>query len=272
MSRVVLSPAVLHCRDLVRKADPDRLLLAELAPEAQRPALWALAAFNWEVERIPERVSESMLGAIRRQWWSDAWEEIAAGSPRRHPVVEALAEANERTSFDLAIVEAILQGREAEQDGPPGDMADLERWARQVGGGLARLEAQALGLPDTDAPAGIGAAWAQIGVLRGLPQMLRRGRHLLPAALLAEHRVSLDALNPGSLPPGWQPLVGAVAASAQSHLGDSGPLPPLFRGYRRLGRLYQDRMRQADWNLFDARINAPTMGRAWQVLRVRLGW
>jgi NADH dehydrogenase [ubiquinone] 1 alpha subcomplex assembly factor 6 len=276
MSRVVLTPATLHCRDLVRKTDPDRLLLAELAPPAHRPALWALAAFNWEVARIPERVSEPMLGAIRRQWWRDAWGEIAAGSPRHHPVVEALAEAHAATSFDLAVVEAMLLAREAEHDGPPADLPTLIKRAEQIGGGLARLEAAALACDGSGAAAQVGTAWNLMAGLRGLPQLLHHGRHQLPEALLAEHAINLDRLDPAAPPPDFGRLIEAIGQTADAHLADTGSaaaqrLPPLFRGYRQLALLYRNRLRAAGWNPFDARINAPTFGRAWRVVQVRLG-
>ncbi len=271
MSRAVLTPAALHCRDLIRKADPDRLLLAELAPADRRPALWALAAFNWEVARIPERVSEPMLGAIRRQWWRDAWAQIAAGQPRRHPVAEALAEAHAATPFDLALIETLLEAREAEHDGPPADLPALVRRAEETGGVLAQLEAAALGLESAAGARHAGTAWALIGNLRGLPQHLSHGRHQLPESLLAEHAIRLDRLDAAAPDGGFLEMIGSIAGYAEARLDETGRLPPLFRGYRRLTRLYGRRLRRAGWNPFDAGINTPTAGRALQVLGVRLG-
>lgn len=271
MSRVVLTSAAQHCRDLIRNTDPDRLLLAELAPPDRRPALWALAAFNWEVARIPERVSEPMLGAIRRQWWRDAWAEIAAGQPRRHPVVEALTDAHAATPFDLTLIETLLDAREGEHDGPPADLPTLVRRAEEIGGALARLEAAALGLGAAADAEHVGTAWALVGSLRGLPQHLRHGRHQLPESLLAEHAIRLDRLDAAAPPAGFLAIIGSVAGHAEARLDETGPLPPLFRGYRRLTRLYGNRLRRAGWNPFDASINAPTAGRALRVLAVRLG-
>lgn len=271
MSRAVLTPAAQHCRDLIRKSDPDRLLLAELAPPERRPALWALAAFNWEVARIPERVTEPMLGDIRRQWWRDAWAEIADGTPRRQPVAEALAEAHAETPFDLSLIESFLDARAAEQDGPPADLPALIRLAEQTGGALARLEATALGL-DAAAYAGhVGTAWALIGSLRALPQHLSHRRHHLPESLLAEHGIRLDRLDPAAPPSGFSEMIASIAGEAEARLAKTDRLPPLLRGYRRLTRLYGDRLRRAGWNPFDAGINAPTAGRAFSVLKVRLG-
>ena len=56
-----------YCLGAVRNNDPDRFVLAMLAPEPVREALIALYAFNIEVARTRELVSEAMLGEIYRR-------------------------------------------------------------------------------------------------------------------------------------------------------------------------------------------------------------
>src|SRR5207249_10503855 len=77
---------------LVRRHDRDRFQTALFAPAARREALFALYAFNYEIARVRERVSEPTLGRIRLEWWR---ENIAAayqgGAVRHHPVAESLA-------------------------------------------------------------------------------------------------------------------------------------------------------------------------------------
>src|SRR6476659_7041720 len=76
---------------LVRRHDRDRFQTVLFAPAARREALFALYAFNYEIARVRESVTEPTLGRIRLQWWR---ENIAAafegGAVRHHPVVEAL--------------------------------------------------------------------------------------------------------------------------------------------------------------------------------------
>jgi phytoene/squalene synthetase len=50
---------------LVRQCDRDRFQAALFAPAAQRETLFALYAFNYEIARVREIVSEPMLGQIR---------------------------------------------------------------------------------------------------------------------------------------------------------------------------------------------------------------
>lgn len=271
MSRASLNANATHCRDLIRKNDPDRFLLAELAPPDMRPALWALAAFHWEVARIPDLVSEPMLGAIRRQWWREAWGEIAQGRPRRHPVVEALTDAHSAYGFDLNLVEGILEGRDGEQDGPPADLAALVYQCERIDGSLAMLQASVLGDTPAATACHVGTAWGVIGSLRALPQSMRRGGHHLPEALLGSHSVRMDRLNPQRPPPGFAKVVDSVAQAAEVRLASTGRLSPMFRGYRQMALMYRDRLAKAGWNPFDPKVNARTAGRAWRLLRIKVG-
>jgi len=68
-----------YCRDVVARFDHDRHLITLYAPQDKRGALCALYAFNYEISRIRESVSEPMLGEIRLQWWHEAIDDIYDG-------------------------------------------------------------------------------------------------------------------------------------------------------------------------------------------------
>ena len=88
------------CRDLVRRADPDRFAAVMLAPAGRRDALFTLLAFNQEIAKTREVVSEPTIGLIRLQWWRDAVAEAYEGQPRRHQVVTPLATVLTGTPLD----------------------------------------------------------------------------------------------------------------------------------------------------------------------------
>src|ERR1700731_1564648 len=56
---------------LVRRHDRDRFQTVLFAPAARREALFALYAFNYEIARVRERVSEPTLGRLRLEWWRE---------------------------------------------------------------------------------------------------------------------------------------------------------------------------------------------------------
>ena len=66
-------PVLSTLGEVVREHDRDRFRTVLFAPADRRDALFALYAFNFEVARIPETVSQPMLGQIRLKWWMDAY-------------------------------------------------------------------------------------------------------------------------------------------------------------------------------------------------------
>ena len=61
-----------YCANILRRQDPDRYLTALFAPADRRPDLFSLYAFNLELARARESVSEPIMGRMRLQWWRDA--------------------------------------------------------------------------------------------------------------------------------------------------------------------------------------------------------
>ena len=254
-------PAALsHVGALARAADYDRYLSALFAPAARREALFALIAFNHEIARIPEAVSEPMLGRIRLQWWREILEAVYAGEPaRRHEVAVPLADAIETCGLDRAPFEQLLDGREAdlEADGPS-DLAALERYAAATGGSLTALMAQASGAdsgPALEVGRQVGAAWAVVGTLRAAPRTAAQGRIMFPADLLAKAGIAANDLQAGRAFDRFAAVGEPVAHRAQALLAAARQarrtVPRQSRGVlliARLADLYLARLRRAAWD------------------------
>jgi NADH dehydrogenase [ubiquinone] 1 alpha subcomplex assembly factor 6 len=122
-----LSPVAL----LVRRHDRDRFQTALFAPAAEREALFALYAFNYEIARVRESVSEPMLGQIRLQWWREAIDAVyGAATPRRHEVVEALGVVVRARALSRNHFARLIDSRERDlDDAPPKTLAALEEYA-----------------------------------------------------------------------------------------------------------------------------------------------
>ena len=98
---------------LVRRHDPDRFLTALFAPPEKRDALLTLYAFNHELARAREVVSEPPLALIRLQWWR----EVVEGAHRRHEVADPLRAAIEAgAARSRATCCALIDAREAEAE------------------------------------------------------------------------------------------------------------------------------------------------------------
>jgi len=172
----------------LRRHDPDRYLAALFAPAERRPALFALYAFNYEVAKTREVVTEPLLGRIRLQWWREALDGIyGGGRVRRHEVVEPLADAVRAFGLSRALFDRLLDAREFDlAGGPPSSLAALELYCEGTSSTLVALALEALGAAGGDAAeAGrqVGLGFALSGLLRGLPFHARAKRSYLPEDL-----------------------------------------------------------------------------------------
>src|SRR5215470_10884870 len=100
------------CEALVRNADYDRYVSALFVPSERRAHLFALFAFNHEVAKTAESVSQPLMGQIRLQWWRDALDEIDGGRVRRHEIVEALAVTMQVHALPRALLDGLIDAHE----------------------------------------------------------------------------------------------------------------------------------------------------------------
>jgi 15-cis-phytoene synthase len=180
---------------LVRRHDPDRFLTALFAPADRRDALLKLYAFNHELARAREMVSEPPLALIRLQWWR----EVLAGERRRHEVATPLSEALAAGALQPTLLLPLIEAREAEAYGDFATQAEWHSWLLAGAGGLAVAAAAALGAGAPESFRPFGAAYGVAGLLRSSLILAAQGRCLLPHDLLARHNLSPEGFihDPG---------------------------------------------------------------------------
>jgi len=231
-----VSDASATWRDLastLKRRDPDRYLTALFAPADRRGALIALYAFNQEIARVREAVSEPLLGRMRLQWWREAIDAIYAGRPIRHEVAVPLADAVARFGLDRRLFERMIDAREADLEyEPPPDLAALVRYAEESSGTLVALVLQALGASSNATTAtarGVGVAYGLTGLIRAVPFHARGRRIYLPAECLDRHGVEPRDLFELRRPAGLAAVCAEVADAARFALAQaraSRPPPP----------------------------------------------
>jgi phytoene synthase len=175
---------------LVRRHDPDRFLTALFAPSDKRDTLLTLYAFNHELARAREVVSQPPLALIRLQWWR----EVVEGAHRRHEVAEPLRAAIDRGELSADDLLPLIDAREIEAEP---NIETLDAWRGYLlgsAGGLAVAAARLLDAPDPEALRPLGAAYGAAGVLRSIAVLARQQRCLLPNDVLAAHGLSPEAV------------------------------------------------------------------------------
>ncbi|ACA16946.1 Squalene/phytoene synthase [Methylobacterium sp. 4-46] len=215
--------AYAHCEALVREGDPDRYFAALFAPAGKRPHLFALHAFNLEVARVRDAVSNPMPGELRLQWWRDALQGEARGDVRAHPVAAALDDTLVRHRLPRQPLVALVDARVFDlYDDPMPSTHDLEGYCGETASSLFRLASIVLadgGEPGGAAAAGhAGVAYAVAGLLRALPWHARRGQVYLPADILARHGVTREDIVAGRGGPGLKGACADLRALARRHV------------------------------------------------------
>jgi phytoene synthase len=191
---------------IVRRGDPDRWLASRFIadPEARADVI-ALYALNLELARVADAVSEPLMGEIRLTWWREAIDELFAGRPpRRHPVVEALAQAVVRRHLAAEPFAAMIEARLADLDGEAfADLDAIEAYLDATAGALMSLAVASVGGGQAAATGPAARAWGLAGLarLRRLPdsvegQVLRRrvDEHLAAARAAAAPVAAFPAL------------------------------------------------------------------------------
>lgn len=263
-----------YCAAQVRSLDSDRYVTALFAPAPRRADLMALYAFNIELARGREAVSEPALGQIRLQWWRDAVAECYGGRARRHQVVQPLAAAIERHGLSRHLFDRIIDAREADfAAGPPEGLEDLLAYADATSAALNLLALQTLGVRDDRlerAGMAAGTGWALAGTIRGLRHLLRVGRSPLPRDLMAKHGLAqADLQSPGRSDPLCN-LVHEISLIAlkyidDSHVEQAGKARPVLL-QTVLARAYLKRLARTGHDPFDQRNARPLSFRAWRLM------
>mgnify|MGYP000020275028 CR=1 FL=1 len=182
----------------VRQYDYDRWLCSLFAPFEIREHLFAFLAFNIELSRIRETVSEPMLGDIRLQWWREALSGLERRSPKSHPVIEALDFANRQKPIDFSLMQSMVDVRAKDLDPTPiSSIDELMAYADGTGGSLHRLMASLLELESSeglDAAGQAGRAFALAGIVRAIPFHFRHDLVLIPIELMEEVSVTRNTV------------------------------------------------------------------------------
>lgn len=175
-----------YCGALVRQQDRDRFFLSLAAEPERRTALWALFAFNIEIAKTREVVTETQLGLIRLQWWRDNIAALYEGKePFGNPILIELTAAIRAHDLPQADFDALLYAREFDlEDVTPPDLKGLENYADFTTTPLNRLALKILGQTvEEKTLRDISTGYALAGIMRAAPYHAACGMTLIPPDL-----------------------------------------------------------------------------------------
>ncbi|KAK6350071.1 hypothetical protein TWF696_006318 [Orbilia brochopaga] len=230
-----IADARAYCLNLLRTHDHPSYILSAFTPPSARDAHLAIRAFNIDLARIADAVSNPTVGRMRMQFFRDAIEHTFAGHPPQEPTALLLAKvlhdgvsARPLTkSFFIKLIAA----RETYLSNKPYPTLDaLESYAEATYSSLQYLSLEALGFRSANldhVASHVGKAAGIAAVLRGTPLIAAPpggvnntlAAVILPVDVCAEHGLRQeDVIRHGGAAEGLKDVVFAVATRASDHL------------------------------------------------------
>jgi len=215
--------AAAFCADLVRGHDFVRYASTIFVPADLRRALLALYAFNVEITRVREQVSQSLPGEIRLQWWTDMLAGHAHGSAEANPVAAELMQVIRLGELPVERLSRLIEEHQFDlYNDPMPTMAALEGYLNDTCSALFALAAQIVGGPPSAEVDHLarhaGLAQGFVRVVASLAYDASRRQLFLPQQLLAQHGSDLEEVFAGKLTPRVRAAVEQLLADARRHL------------------------------------------------------
>lgn len=270
------------CADLVRSHDFARYASTLFVASDQRRALLAMYAFNVEISRVREQVSQPLPGEIRLQWWSDMLAGSGHGDVEGNPVaaellrvirdfrppVERLSRLIDEHQFDL-------------YNDPMPTMAALEGYINETACALFSLGVGICGRQSDETEhlarhAGLAQGLTQ--VIAALPLDAARRQLFVPQQLLRQHGSGMEEVFAGKQTPKMRAALDQLISEARAHLKTALALlpqvpPEARRVFLPLALVKRDleRMSRADSDPFVPHVTSrlKTLWTLWRAARTR---
>jgi phytoene synthase len=271
------------CADLVRSHDFARYAATLFVPADQRRALLALYAFNVEISRVREVVSQPLPGEIRLQWWTDMLAGESHGGVEGNPVAAELNRAIESRGLPAERLSRLVSEHQFDlYNDPMPTMAALEGYLQDTTSALFSLGAGVAGWQSQDIEhlaRHAGLAQGIVQVLAALPLDAARRQLFVPLQLLQSHGSGMEEMFAGRETPGLRAALDQLISEGRAHLDTAMKLlpgvPPEVRPVLLpLAGVKRDleRMARADTDLFSPHVTSRlrTLWTLWRASRSRL--
>ena len=268
-----------YCEQLVKDQDVDRYLLCQFAAPELRGALYALFAFNYEIVKTRDVVSETQLGLIRLQWWRDAIGKLYAKGEQRevleYPILQALDGVIRAYDLERADFEALIYAREFDlEDVRPSTLDGLVHYCDYTGTPLLKMVATVLGAEGEPLEA-IASNYALAGGVRSVGYFAQKRRCLLPEDLMEARGVKLNQLYDPPSPKAsdgrrlkfQDGMAGVVEECAGAFVSGVRADHRFLKAMQKLAEVNMGHIRRCGYDVFDPRYPLPP---AFKALRLFL--
>ena len=210
------------CAELVRTHDFARYASTLFMPAGRRRALIALYAFNVEISRVRDQVSQPLPGEMRLQWWTDMLTGSGHGGVEGNPVAAELTRAIRDCRLPVERLSRLIEEHQFDlYNDPMPTIAALEGYIDDTCGALFSLGAAIAGWQSREIEhlarhAGLAQGMAQ--VVAALPFDASRRQLFVPLQLLQAHGSGMEQVFAGKWTPQVRAALDQLIGEAQQHL------------------------------------------------------
>jgi phytoene synthase len=270
------------CADLVRTHDFARYASTLFVPASHRRALLAVYAFNVEISRVREQVSQPLPGEMRLQWWTDMLAGAGHGGVEGNPVAAELNLAIRDFRLPVERLSRLIDEHQFDlYNDPMPSMPALEGYINDTSAALFSLAADIAGRRSDEIDhlarhAGLAQGIAQ--VIAALPLDAARRQLFVPRPLLEQHGSGMEEVFAGKATPGIRAALEQLIGEAKEHLKTAFALlantppevKPVFLPLTLVSRTLE-RMSRADSDPFTPHVTSRlrTLWTLWRAARSR---
>jgi 15-cis-phytoene synthase len=210
------------CTQLVRAHDFARYASTLFVPAVQRRGLLAVYAFNVEISRVREQVSQPLPGEVRLQWWTDMLAGAGHGGVEGNPVAAELKLAIRNWRLPVERLSRLIDEHQFDlYNDPMPSMAALEGYINDTSSALFSLGAGITGSQSGEIEhlaRHAGFAQGMTRVLAGLPLDASHRQLFVPLQLLESHGSSMEEVFAGKWTPKLRAALDQLIGEARAHL------------------------------------------------------
>ena len=210
------------CAELVRTHDFPRYASTLFMPAEQRRALLALYAFNVEISRVHEQVSQPLPGEMRLQWWTDMLAGTDHGGVEGNPVAAELMLAIRTWRLPVERLSRLIDEHQFDlYNDPMPTMAALEGYINDTSSALFSLGAGIAGRPSEaidHLARHAGLAQGIVQVIAALPLDASRRQLFVPQQVLESHGCGIEEVFAGKQTPKLRAALDQLLGEARGHL------------------------------------------------------
>lgn len=210
------------CADLVRTHDFVRYASTLFQPAVQRRALLAIYAFNIEILRVREQVSQPLPGEMRLQWWTDMLAGADHGGVEGNPVAAELKLAIRDFRLPVEPLSRLIDEHQFDlYNDPMPSMAALEGYINDTASALLSLAARVASRPSEaidHLARHAGLAQGIVQLIAALPLDASRRQLFVPLQLLQQHGSGMEEVFSGKQTQQARAAIDQLIGEARRHL------------------------------------------------------